>query len=1432
MHGKFIVILTAVFGPAAAALEGPIPAVVEMRSFNPPGPRPATRQEVCLNGEWEFCPLYDKGPLPSDQLLQLPPLPSSGWGPIRVPGKWKQVWGHEAVDAFGYPREWTQANRAWYRRTFTAPKRRPGRRLKLQFHGVLVYCEVLVNGRSVGRHLGGVTPFEVDLTEVARPGPENTLAVYVVNEEAVYIRRPRSRYEYTARAPIYYAYSQGSAGIWQDVFLVDQPEVFVDSVAIRTSYRQREIDVEVEVKNEGGHDVPVVISGTVEALKGKRVRDLGRARVTARAGTVTRVHLHQAWREARLWTPEDPHLYRLHTRVWAGDTCVDEHYQRFGFREFWIEGRSFFLNGRRLSLFGDWTGYYGALKDACLRPEYARAFVQHLKGMNYCGTRLHAIDTTPAVLDACDELGLPIIATGASDSAAFFDPEHVEEAMAHAKSDMLAWVKRDRNHPSILLWSTENEDQPSIRAPEVQERYREIDRVFLENDPTRPFLHDGAAVGLARSDMDGWSPILCPHYLTGGRSFGERLEALQEWQDGDYNKPLILGEEDVARSEEPGGYLFQMLGDRLFGELSERDALWSWYIKRLVGAWRTYGVGGIIAHSNRLSVATAPLYAYYLSRLNLGPADSRQLLSRPLLEFRWDDLATPYAKPKYLLGAPQDHVNPWLPAAPKSVPTPLYAATREAFSPILVTLSRSLAPNYFTGETCTKEVYLINEGPHALARCVLAWELGPLRGGPALQRGQRRLNLPQGAIWKAAVRFQLPSQPGPLRLTVTLFDRRGKRLAGDDLTLRLYAPPAVPDTGAARIILYDPAGAAGRTAKALDRLKIPYEWLTSLETVSRLEPGDLLVLGAGAVTREVVEAETLLKKHLANGGRILVFEQPSADRNASSFAFVRAPGHPAFRGLSSPYLSLWRTPAHNLCLGPLRVAGLARTTVLVDLASSPAMVESRLGSGTLILSNLELIEGCLQGEPEAQIITGNLLEYLATCPAVPPVRVRYLGGKTTETFLKETMRLAGVRPWSRDEPLASDDVIVVGEDTTGPESAADQEQVKGFVRGGGTVVGVGTPTPALTAWLPEPVEVADVPAAYLLKKKSSDRLLDGLGPLFLMRSERALNYFVADAIPDLQRGFRLHPGTGWQSWYRICDRETDEYNGRWRRSYYWESEVDAVACRPYGQGRYLLASLPLKSNGVTVDFLSSLFAQLRAPSTDTRCFLPFTALASVRGVQRAGETDWRGFVKIDLAPYCNRTFYDEVAGDGVGGWDDSGENDLRNLPTGDFLFRGVPFHLIDPQRDDPNEDLRNRLGHPLRSCIVLQGAARPQFPRQVADISVGEKLRRLYFLHTATWCGVPEGQPVARYVIHYADGSTVELVLRQGIHLDDWTHVSRGDLEGALVAWRGSTSEHPQVGLYLMPWTNPHPDKEIVTVDFVSEGHGIPILVALTGQRE
>jgi len=187
---------------------------------------------------------------------------------------------------------------------------------------------------------------------------------------------------------------------------------------------------------------------------------------------------------------------------------------------------------------------------------------------------------------------------------------------------------------------------------------------------------------------------------------------------------------------------------------------------------------------------------------------------------------------------------------------------------------------------------------------------------------------------------------------------------------------------------------------------------------------------------------------------------------------------------------------------------------------------------------------------------------------------------------------------------------------------------------------------------------------------------------------------------------------------------------------------------------------------------------------------------------------------VDLKPYCNMGFADETADDGKGGWDDTGpDNDLRMLPTGKQKMRGVPFHVIDPA------------GNRGRSCIVLRGKGRSMFPLSAKGIAVGKKAASLFFLHTTSWSGEKQ---CGRYVIHYADGSKEDIDLELEYNIGSWWYP--GNLAEAEVAWQTTGRTAGSVGLHLMEWKNPHPEKKIGSLDIVSTGRGAVLhLVAVTG---
>lgn len=219
-----------------------------------------------------------------------------------------------------------------------------------------------------------------------------------------------------------------------------------------------------------------------------------------------------------------------------------------------------------------------------------------------------------------------------------------------------------------------------------------------------------------------------------------------------------------------------------------------------------------------------------------------------------------------------------------------------------------------------------------------------------------------------------------------------------------------------------------------------------------------------------------------------------------------------------------------------------------------------------------------------------------------------------------------------------------------------------------------------------------------------------------------------------------------------------------------------------------------------------------------------TELAS--GLQRTEIVDPARLVPIDLAAYANRSFSDEEENDGKGGWTDQGKNDFRNMPLGRQTAGGVMFHIIDPARNGG------------RSCLVLRGSERPQFPSEITGIPVKGKFTRLFFLHTAAWS---TGE-VGIYRIHYADGSTTDYMLRHGINIGDWWNTTF--LENARPGIMRPNTTRDQVGTYVATWENPHPEKEIVSFDFLSivsplaaginfnpELTAVPVLIAVTGEK-
>jgi beta-galactosidase len=186
---------------------------------------------------------------------------------------------------------------------------------------------------------------------------------------------------------------------------------------------------------------------------------------------------------------------------------------------------------------------------------------------------------------------------------------------------------------------------------------------------------------------------------------------------------------------------------------------------------------------------------------------------------------------------------------------------------------------------------------------------------------------------------------------------------------------------------------------------------------------------------------------------------------------------------------------------------------------------------------------------------------------------------------------------------------------------------------------------------------------------------------------------------------------------------------------------------------------------------------------------------------------------LDLKPFVNRSFDDDVGGDGKGGWADFGGGGFKEIPAGQSRLQGgVPFSIIDPATNDN------------RSCIVLKGQMRPNFPESVTGIPVKAKVNAFYFLQTAMYAKA--GTSVT-YVFHYENGQTRSFKASNERDLPDWwLPAAGGNRPNAIVVFAKDNR-----ALFLCEVLNPLPTETVTSLDIVSAGQSIPIIVAITARK-
>ena len=495
------------------------------------------RKEICLNGYWDFQPValpgsYVQGKGVAPELS----LPKEGaWSKtrIKIPSPWninsfanRNVEGPDHRNYPSYPKEWEQVKMAWMKKTVTIPNDWNGQQIKLYFEAVAGYTEVYINKEKVGENFDLFLPFSIDITNKVAAGETAEVWVGV---------RSQSLFENNSTigrriVPAGSMWGYHIAGIWQDVYLLALPKVHVEDVYVKPLVSKNMLELEVTVQNntekktdlqlQGKINEWVNLAGTdvnsapVPAWKlGQEALKVAPVKVSIPANASTKVVLQvPVSGELSYWTPEQPNLYAVLLSLQAKKEILDMKYERFGWREWTLQGTTQYLNGKPYQLRGDSWHFMGIPQ---MTRRYAWAWFTAIKGMNANAVRPHAQIYPRFYMDVADEMGICVLnetANWASDGGPKLDSELFWEA---SKEHLKRFVLRDRNHASVFGWSISNENKPVILhvynrpelMPQQKKAWEDWRDIVRANDPTRPWISaDG------EDDGDGILPVTVGHY--------------------------------------------------------------------------------------------------------------------------------------------------------------------------------------------------------------------------------------------------------------------------------------------------------------------------------------------------------------------------------------------------------------------------------------------------------------------------------------------------------------------------------------------------------------------------------------------------------------------------------------------------------------------------------------------------------------------------------------------------------------------------------------------------------------------------------------------------------------------------------------------------------------------------------------------------------
>ena len=425
------------------------------------------RKTASFDADWRFA----KGDV---QNAKTTAFDDAAWRKLDVPQDWSIEGPFDAKNPTIGSGGFLPSGVAWYRKHFTVPSGDKGKRVLIDFDGVMGISDVWINGVHLGQRPSGYISFEYDLTDNIVFGKDNIIAV-----KADTTQQPASRW-YTG------------AGIYRHVWLVTKDAInipkngaFVSTVHV--SKKEASVSVQVEVVNQTLKTSNVFMLVKLIDASGKAVAS-GTKLTPVEHGKTSTIEQKISVKTPHRWQTDDPSLYRAEVQLLVGKSVIDNETIPFGIREFHFDpDTGFWLNGKNFKLKGACLHHDGSAFGAAVPVAVWEHRLNELRKLGVNAIRTAHNPPAPEFLDLADRMGFLVmdemfdqwtVAKNPFDYHLYFNEWSIR--------DLKDTVRRDRNHPSIILWSAGNEihdtPKPGIAIPIL----KGLVAAFHEVDATRP----------------------------------------------------------------------------------------------------------------------------------------------------------------------------------------------------------------------------------------------------------------------------------------------------------------------------------------------------------------------------------------------------------------------------------------------------------------------------------------------------------------------------------------------------------------------------------------------------------------------------------------------------------------------------------------------------------------------------------------------------------------------------------------------------------------------------------------------------------------------------------------------------------------------------------------------------------------------------------